>query len=77
VFFWRELSPVEIIGLAAALIALIGMVLALLTPAGREAFAQIGLRIADALTSWLERLLGPETRQARKLARGLKRDDDK
>ena len=71
-FFWRELSPVEIIGLAAVLIALIGIVLALLTPAGRDAFAKMGLRIADALTSWLERMLGPESREARNIERGMK-----
>lgn len=71
-FFWRELTPVEIIGLAAALIALIGMVLALLTPGGRDAFARMGLRIADALTSWLERMLGPQSRAARNIERGLK-----
>jgi hypothetical protein len=72
VFFWRELTPVEIIGLAAALIALIGIVLALLTPSGRDAFARMGLRIADALTSWLERMLGPQSRAARHIERGLK-----
>jgi hypothetical protein len=71
-FFWRELSPVEIIGLAAALIALIGMVLALLTPAGRDAFGKLGLRIADALTSWLERMLSAQSREARQIERGLK-----
>jgi hypothetical protein len=72
VFFWRELTPIEIIVWAAALIALIGMVLALLTPAGRDAFAKLGLRIADALTSWLERLLSAQSREARSVERGLK-----
>lgn len=71
-FFWRELTPIEIIGLAAVLVAVIGMVLALLTPTGRDAFAKMGLRIADALTSWLERMLGPDSRAQRNIERGLK-----
>lgn len=47
---WRNLTPTEIVALAAAAVAIVGIILALLTPAGREAFALFGLRIADALT---------------------------
>lgn len=67
--FWRALTPVEIAVLAAGAVALVGMILALLTPRGRAAFALLGLRVADALVSWLERLLGPAQREARAVQR--------
>jgi hypothetical protein len=62
--FWRELSVIEIIGLAAAAVALIGMILALLTAKGREAFALLGVRVAEALIGWLVRFLSPDQQQA-------------
>jgi|GEM_PF-5050711 len=52
--------------LAAAGIGLIGLILALLTPAGREALALLGLRLADALVKWLEQQLSEEKRQLRR-----------
>lgn len=48
--FWRALTPLEWIALSATAVAVVGMLLALLTPTGRDAFALLGLRIADALT---------------------------
>jgi hypothetical protein len=67
--FWRELSAVEVVALAASGVAVIGIGLALLTPAGRSAFAAFGLRIADALTCWLEAQLSVEARHARNAER--------
>lgn len=66
--FWRELTVIELIGLAASVVALAGIVLALLTAAGREAFARLGLRVADALVAWLEARLRPVAREARRRA---------
>lgn len=54
---------------AAGLVAVIGLALALLTPAGRDAVARLGLRVADALVGLLERMLNAESRLVRRSRR--------
>lgn len=57
----------QVVLYAAGLIAAIGIVLALATPAGRDAFALLGLRVADALVALLERGLTPASRKVRQV----------
>jgi len=57
---------------AARAVALLGLALALLTPGGREAGALLGLRIADALIAYLERLLGAQQYAARQRRLGAR-----
>lgn len=52
---------------AAGLVAVVGCALALITPAGRNAFAVLGLRVADALVALLERMLSGQQRAARRM----------
>ena len=53
----------------AAALAVIGLALALVTPAGRERMAWLGLRVADALIVLLERLLSEQKRAERRAGR--------
>jgi hypothetical protein len=60
------LSIIEIVTIIAAVIAAIGIIAALATQPGRDAFALLGLRVADALTRWLEARLSVTQRELRK-----------
>ena len=57
----------QVVLYAAGLVALVGIVFALATPAGRDAFALLGLRVADALVKLLEGRLSPQARSVRRV----------
>jgi CHASE1-domain containing sensor protein len=56
---------------AVLLVFVVGFILLLITAQGRDALARLGLRIADALTSFLERWLNDDHQRARHLERGM------
>jgi len=71
---WRNLTAFEVALLCASAVAAIGIVLALLSPQGRDALALLGLRVADALVAWLEgRLSNAAWRTRDAAARQLRR----
>lgn len=74
-----SLSLVEIVGYVvlgfAVLVGIMALVSAVLSPRGRDGFVALGLRLADALTALLERLLSQQGQQARAVARGVKPPD--
>lgn len=59
----------------AVIVGLTALVMAVLSPKGRDGFVALGLRLADALTALLERLLSQQGQQARAVARGVKPPD--
>lgn len=66
----------DVVLVAAAVVAIIGLVLALLTPKGRDTVALLGLRVADALVSLIEKLLSDPALLARldaKIDKGVER----
>ena len=54
---------------AVLLVFLVGFILLLITQKGRDALARLGLRMADALTSFLERWLNDDHQRARRIQR--------
>jgi CHASE1-domain containing sensor protein len=52
---------------AIMLVFLVGFILLLVTQKGRDALARLGLRIADALTSFLERWLNDDHQRSRRI----------
>jgi hypothetical protein len=59
------LTIVQLIGCAAAVVAVLALAAALATASGRDALALLGLRIAAALAAWLERRLSVAARSRR------------
>jgi hypothetical protein len=55
--FLANLTLFDLALIAGATVAVIGLILALLSPGGRDKLAALGLRVADALVALLERLL--------------------
>lgn len=55
--FIASLSLLDVALIAGATVAISGLILALLSPTGRDKISTLGLRVADALVALLERLL--------------------
>jgi hypothetical protein len=53
------------------LVFVVGFILLLVTAQGRDQLARLGLRIADALTSLLERWLNDDHQRSRRIERGM------